>query len=262
MSKFTDRLCRRENQVDLINELKKQKLPLVMLGCGEVAQYVLGYLQSNSISVDAVCTDDEFWKKDLEINGRQVDSYSAVCQQYEKFNVIMGHGEYQQGKQIQERESVENVFYLVSPFYRTTHFSLEEILQDAEQYEKAYDLYYDQYSKDCMMAFLNTRISGDINYALKTFQKHTTFFDNDVITLSGEEVYWDLGAFTGDTVKSFLAQVQGKFQKIIALEPDPGNYKILQETVRRTEEDDITTLQMAAWNEDTTLEFTDRKSVV
>ncbi len=48
-----------------------------------------------------------------------------------------------------------------------------------------------------------------------------------------KEVFVDLGAFVGDSVEKYIWERDGGFQKIIAFEPDPGNFAAMEYRVDR-----------------------------
>jgi len=68
----------------------------------------------------------------------------------------------------------------------------------------------------------------------------------------------DLGAYNGDTVHEFVQKTDGKYKQIYALEPDKRNFKKLSKTT----EDvcNINIFNVACWNEDTTLTFSNKSS--
>jgi FkbM family methyltransferase len=51
------------------------------------------------------------------------------------------------------------------------------------------------------------------------------YFPNDIIHLKENEVFLDAGAYDGDTFIEFSNRVNNKYDKYIALEPDPQNYE-------------------------------------
>ncbi|NVN89003.1 MAG: FkbM family methyltransferase [Desulfuromonadales bacterium] len=56
------------------------------------------------------------------------------------------------------------------------------------------------------------------------------YFNNDVLTLSPDEVYIDVGAYDGDTVATFVeacSRARVEYRKIHAFEPDPHCYQAL-----------------------------------
>lgn len=57
------------------------------------------------------------------------------------------------------------------------------------------------------------------------------YFDEDIVKFGGHEVFVDCGAYIGDTVKAFLTNLRargGKFEEIIAFEPDKKNFEKLK----------------------------------
>jgi len=50
-----------------------------------------------------------------------------------------------------------------------------------------------------------------------------TYFADDLFSLHNHEVFVDCGAFDGDSIRAFIGRVNGEFEKIIGLEPDPLN---------------------------------------
>ncbi|MBQ7155842.1 MAG: FkbM family methyltransferase [Synergistaceae bacterium] len=57
------------------------------------------------------------------------------------------------------------------------------------------------------------------------------YFVNPFFTVGGQEVYLDVGAYDGDTVREFLNASNGKYRKILALEPAKGNFEALKKYV-------------------------------
>lgn len=57
------------------------------------------------------------------------------------------------------------------------------------------------------------------------------YFPNDFFRLSRNEVFVDCGAYDGDTIAEFRRATGDHFSKIIAFEPDPGNFSALEVAV-------------------------------
>jgi FkbM family methyltransferase len=59
----------------------------------------------------------------------------------------------------------------------------------------------------------------------------TIYFNEEFLKENPDEFLIDGGAFTGDTLRSFLGSFgQNGFYKVISFEPDPQNFKVLQKT--------------------------------
>jgi len=55
------------------------------------------------------------------------------------------------------------------------------------------------------------------------------YFPHDVFELDQNECFVDCGAFDGDTLEDFIGESKGKFSRIVAIEPDPKNYRTLRQ---------------------------------
>lgn len=83
------------------------------------------------------------------------------------------------------------------------------------------------------------------------------YFPTDIFNLGSGEVFIDIGAYDGDTLRSFLAQ-QPRFKKIIAVEPDPFNFEKLLKIVSGLPESDgeIQCRRLCAGSQKQKLRFT------
>ena len=99
---------------------------------------------------------------------------------------------------------------------------------------------------------LRYKISGKIEY-LKAMESSPEEVYQNLLCPTNDEIYMDLGAYDGDTIREFLHFTDGAYQEIIALEPDPRNFKKL---LARTQ--GVTCIQAGAWSEDCTMRFSAR----
>ena len=67
---------------------------------------------------------------------------------------------------------------------------------------------------------------------LGDFFEPKQYFPEDIIHLTEKECFVDGGAYTGDTVASFVELVGNKFEKIYAFELEPNNYKKCKENLQ------------------------------
>ncbi|MBI3556002.1 MAG: FkbM family methyltransferase [Deltaproteobacteria bacterium] len=58
-----------------------------------------------------------------------------------------------------------------------------------------------------------------------------TYFSDGIVAHDQDAIFYDCGAFDGDSVFNFIAHCGQKFKRIVAFEPDPGNFSRLRETV-------------------------------
>jgi FkbM family methyltransferase len=71
--------------------------------------------------------------------------------------------------------------------------------------------------------------SGD--YCGQVIDQGIQYFPEGVLELSQNEVFIDCGAYQGDTVADFRRATDDHFARIVAFEPDPGNFAALKSAV-------------------------------
>jgi FkbM family methyltransferase len=131
------------------------------------------------------------------------------------------------------------------------HYFLDlphKILESSEEIRNAFALWADDASRNEYVAQLKWRLWLDFD-ALPDPIDQEQYFADDLFALSPNEVFVDCGAFDGDTLKGFLRRRNASFGRIVALEPDPVNFRNLQDYVSSLSENitkKITILNLAA----------------
>ena len=121
-----------------------------------------------------------------------------------------------------------------------------KVIEAADSILKTWALLEDDISQNEYLAQIQWRLNPEYSQ-IPAQANHDIYFPPELITLIENEVFIDCGAYNGDTVRSFLKQSNGKFDKLIAFEPDPVNYEKLvelaallpQDTARRIQTSDF-----------------------
>ena len=235
---------------DSIDELHNETLPLVMWGAGSSASEVFYYLQNRGIKIADIFVDDEYYSENMVLEGKTVLSYSMLKEKYDMVNVIMGNSYYEKKEILKKKECIGDVFCLFSMSYHVfERTSYEEIEQHLQDFQETLDVLEDELSKSNFMAFLKTRVSGNNRYIEEVFKYETTFFENDIIQLCENEVYLDVGAFDGDTIRMFLRKTDHRYQHIYEFEADDENYLKLRNYISDIKLERIELSNKGAWNE-------------
>jgi FkbM family methyltransferase len=100
----------------------------------------------------------------------------------------------------------------------------------ADEIQTVYNLWADEFSRTEFLAQLRWRLLADFDSKADPVGGET-YFPEDLFSLGTHEVFFDCGAFDGDTVASFLDVTHGRFSEIFAFEPDPENYAKLSRMV-------------------------------
>ncbi|HEX3745492.1 MAG TPA: FkbM family methyltransferase [Bryobacteraceae bacterium] len=122
------------------------------------------------------------------------------------------------------------------------------ILQQIDGMRPAYDLLADDTSRREFCAQLRWRCFLDYDCLPRPEPSKEMYFPRELFRLSPDEVLVDCGAFDGDSLGAFVEKVDGRFQHIYAVEPDPGNIRALRTYLDTLPEDvaaRITILQYA-----------------
>lgn len=107
--------------------------------------------------------------------------------------------------------------------------SADAVRSAEKSIREAFSLLSDEQSRDLYRSLLRFRITLDPEDLPDPTPGQ--YFPGDFWLLSPQEVFVDVGAFTGDTMLSFLQHTGGVFSKYYALEPDPENLDELKKAI-------------------------------
>ncbi len=85
----------------------------------------------------------------------------------------------------------------------------------------------DTRSQETMRAYLNCRISGNLDY-LAGISEPDLYFNPTLLHFSEHETFVDCGAYTGDTVVRFHAFTKGQYERIYAFEPNMQYHDVME----------------------------------
>lgn len=148
--------------------------------------------------------------------------------------------------------------------YRFFDFALRNV----DELLATTDLYSDAYSRISHLATLLYRLTWNPKYMETIAVGHSVsgfnsyLFDETFFSFSDEEVYIDAGAFTGDSIESFLTAVDGRFKHIYSFEPSAANNAAIRERLRRLQDSyvkplrpSVTLFQKGVWSHEDELSF-------
>lgn len=203
---------------------------LVCYGNAEYAGCVTEYLNENGIQIDDYFTD-------LPGDGLY---YDDIKKKYDEFSVIIG---FYKPKILEEKleslkcEQCKNIYYLKRPrlFDAKTgvSFLTSKWLNEHRAFiTKAYGLCDDELSRKTLLLYIKTYLTDDMSYLNQVYNKEQ-YFTKEMLSFSEEETVVDAGAYTGDTLESYLALAAPSFRKYYAYEPSNENYVKLEQLVNQ-----------------------------
>jgi len=212
------------------DKLKAATKPIVLYGTGNAAEKIIDELNKRNIAIAGIFASDGFVRS-RSFAGFPVLSYAEAKQRFGDMIVLLSFGSHLQ-------EVIENILLindeqelyapdlpiaggeLFTAQYKKDH--LPEILS-------AEALFDDAQSRTVFRNVIDYKISGEIKYLLGCESD-----DNEnwaILNPNSEDVFLDLGAYNGDTVRQFLAFSGYNPKKVIAVEPESRNFRKLSEFV-------------------------------
>lgn len=236
--------------------LKEETRPLYIYGMGNGAEKIMAVFAEYGIEVKGFFASDEF-VRGHSFMGYKVKKYSEVCAEEDDFVIVLAFAAgYDSLIEKIETMAAEHTLYAPDvPIEGGGLFTYEYCLEHCDEISEVYSSLYDDFSRKVFADVINFRISGKPEY-LKGITTPKSEVYTDIIRPHGNEVYVDLGAYTGDTIAELLEYTDGRYEKIYALEPDRRNFRKLSVSTEGMENVEI--FNCAVWECDTELMFADR----
>jgi len=111
-----------------------------------------------------------------------------------------------------------------------------QVYDQSDEVKFAMQLLSDSLSRHEFLAQIQIQTHLDYS-SLPPLCQEEQYFSDDLFSLTSNEFFVDCGAFDGDTIRYFLKGQPGFTGKILALEPDPENYKRLNEYIKTLDKD-------------------------
>ena len=240
-----------ENEISVWDRLTSAKLPIMLYGMGDGAEKIMKELEKRNLSVSEIFASDEF-VRGHSWNGYKVRKFSEICEMYDDFIILVAFGVHDEPtmNRLYEMSKSYELYAPDVPVVGEGAFDKAYFNEHKEDFETAYGLLSDEQSKKVFECSLKYKISGKIEY-LKQMETEASEAYNNLLKLGENEVYADLGAYDGDTIREFLTYA--KAERIIALEPDRKNFKKL---LKKT--DGIEAYNAGAWSADCEMSFATR----
>ncbi len=228
------------------------KMSLYLYGTGNGADRILNVMETRGIAVSGVFASDGFVRNRV-FRGFPVRSYSDVCAENEHFAVVVAFGSSRPEVMANvDRIADERTLFCPDvPAVGDTLFDTAFYDANYEKFEQTLTFFADDRSRGVYSDIIRYKLTGDIRYLRSSADRST---GADVLALDEYRTVLDLGAYTGDTVRSAIASMS-QLEHVIAVEPEARAFRKLSEYAE-TAAIKVTPVNAAAWDEDTSLTFT------
>lgn len=238
------------------DSLRETTLPIVLYGMGNGADMIIDKMAEIGLKPADIFASDEF-VRGHSFRGYKVMKYSEICEKYGDFIIVMCFAVHDEATIDKVRKMAEqHTLYAPNvPIVDDGVFTREYIEEHDGEFDEAFSLLSDDFSRQSYIDVLNFKVSGKVEYLFRC-QKAKNEIYSEYLNLGDSEILMDLGAYDGDTVREFLENVNG-YEKIIAVEADEKNYRKL--TDKTAEIRNIETHNLAAWDRRDVLYFEKKK---
>lgn len=143
-------------------------------------------------------------------------------------------------------------------FSEVEYTDRDYIFNHIDEFDWTYQRLKDYKSKQIYENLLNYKITKDNTYldSLTPFRncEEEQYFDDTLVTLGKDEVFVDIGSYTGDTLDELIKRSHGHFEKYYGFEADTDTYRILKKHCDSLFLDNLFVYNLGAWDKNTKLE--------
>ena len=204
------------------DRLQNADKPIVLYGTGNAAEKIIAELNKRNITIAGIFASDGFVRT-RSFSGFPVMSYQDAKDKFGDMIVLLCFGSHL-------TDVIENIKRIASEqelYAPDLPIAGEGLFEYSPELEDIKEILADDKSREVLEEVVAYKLDGKIDHLLKCETD-----DNDnwgILGLNSNEVYLDLGAYNGDTVRQFLGLTGMKYKEIIAVEPEARNFRKLSE---------------------------------
>lgn len=237
---------------DMWQALAEEDRPLLVYGMGNGADKLMDRLASFGRAPSAVFASDGFVRGQV-FRGYTVLSYEEAARLFPHHVVLVSFGSNRADVVSYLYDFAARVPCLIPdmPLAGEDYFTASFYEACAEELKMVYEMLADDASRDLLASLVWYKLTGKPAFLRRAV------CDSDTEALLGWSTVTsavDVGAYRGDTLKE-LALRAPCLQRVIALEPDPKNFKKLSLVAASYPALSVTCVEGAAWDADGELPF-------
>lgn len=238
----------------LWDRLKISTKPVIIYGMGDGAQKILNVMEQKGIKPSGFMASDEF-VRGHSFAGFEVKKLSDIEKEFGAVTILVAFGTSipEVMERIKEISVKQELYAPDVPVIGGGLFDKDYFAENEDKINEVYEMLADDKSREVFEGWLNYRLTGRINFLLDNQTDKAEAYE--LLSLTEDEIYADLGAYTGDTVSEFLEVTGYKFGRIYAVEPDARNYAKMKRNHYKLSPYDFYTYNAGAWNEDCVKQF-------
>lgn len=231
---------------DMWDALASEKRPIVVYGMGNGADKLIERFAKYGITISDFFASDGFVRGHT-FHGMRVKSFSEIRETYSDFVIVLSFASNRKEviDMLTAIDEAHEMYVPDMPVAGEEYFDREFYNTHYGEILEAYSHLSDEDSKNAYANIINYKLTGKMRYIMDAYSTKEELYSE----LSEREVraYVDAGAYNGDTAKEAIAYFD-KLESIVAIEPDPKNYKKLLKFSEAQEAPRIQTVNAAVWH--------------
>jgi len=248
---------RGSQQAAILERLRLTQKPVAIYGAGVYAYVLVRYLAAQGINAKIAMVDAAY-KTEASFSGLPVVVTEDLAPQLDDYSIVVGTTNYPAaiarlrtlGASDIQAVDVPDFLNIPEPFMDRAF-----IVAHNDEFERAFALFEDQFSRDTFVAAINGKVNQDLECIRPYVRADHLYFATTEFPLGDHESLLDVGGFDGDSIRDFNRIAEGQFDRIISLEPFDDSFAKLTETIRVLGLSRALPLKVGAWDEKTTLSF-------
>jgi FkbM family methyltransferase len=180
-------------------------------------------------------------------HGMRVKSFSEIKETYQEFVIVLSFASNRAEviEMLNEIDADYEMYVPDMPVAGDEYFDREFYNTNYQEILAAYNLFKDEDSKNAYANIINYKLFGKMKYLMDAYsEKDELYADLDPSTIKS---VIDAGAYNGDTVKEAIRYFPN-LEEVIAIEPDPKNFKKLVRFTETVSEPEIRAVNAAVWS--------------
>lgn len=238
--------------------LSQEKRPIFIYGMGDGAVKIMSAFRQYGIPIAGIFASDEF-VRGHSFAGFKVHKLSEIEEMIDDFVIVLAFAAgYPELIQYIRQLSHRHTLYAPDvPVIGSGLFTYRYFLEHLQEFNAVYRMLADAESRRVYVNIIQYKISGNIRY-LETISSEPEQIFRTILRPSRNEIFVDLGAYNGDTIRELLSYTNQKYYSIHAVEPDKKNFKKLTNYIEENHLKQIKAHQCACWCKDTELPFSSK----
>ena len=213
---------------------------IAIVGCAPEGQRLARICQAQNIAIDAIA-DDNPVKIGSVVSGLTVEPTQALTRLPLATPIVIASHRVLRVTQGLRGLGFKTVvpfamLQVMAPEIFPAHMFYDGLLDDLWNHRSKYfqlaERLPDDRSRQVLDAVIGFRCTLDPAFLQPVVSEHDLYAPEGLFEFSENEVYVDGGSYDGDTIRSFIDRVHGRFAAVYAFEPDPATFKKLQGNFR------------------------------